>query len=344
MEKHRSLILVQASLVYVCILYLISKRHQCPSFTPSAHDRSAIIPSPRTIEAQQPEKFRYVDDEQTGTPSRAPPDEYARLAKATSHMACILNPSNPSANRMSCAPINTRYGYLTAGKGLSAPEKKQHFFAWNLRQCVYLLLRLLGSLVGAIRFLGLEHCAVSIVAGNSNDGTLEVLKLREGELKALGVEKLSKLQAMALEPVMGSTAILEGQPTEGEDEIGMTTYFVTPAIPAGLPPTRNAMITFINDVSACAEDIMERIHQRSFQLANMPTAQSRWPPIFYHVWIACSLTGDLLFDISAATGSWERSMTLFFDHPPSQARFNADCPPRFSPAGTAPSPWPRRPL
>lgn len=50
------------------------------------------------------------------------------------------------------------------------------------------------------------------------------------------------------------------------------------------------------------------------------------PPIFYDVWIARSLSGNLLFDIPPATGTWQHSLDLFFDHPPSRARFLAGLP------------------
>jgi alpha-1,3-mannosyltransferase len=202
-------------------------------------------------------------------------------------MASILDPSDTSVDRMSCPPINnTRYGYLKPSANSSPPGQKQYFFALNLRQCVDLLPRLLGSLIEAIRFLGPQYCALSIVEGKSDDGTLEVLKLLAGELAEIGVEycwlasstldpskglrirKLAKLRAMAIEPVTGPAAILQGQPGEGKDETGTTTYFVRPAIPK-LSLTPDATIVFINDVAACAEDILELIHQRSFQSADM---------------------------------------------------------------------------
>ncbi|KAK4095833.1 glycosyltransferase family 69 protein, partial [Parathielavia hyrcaniae] len=210
-------------------------------------------------------------------------------------------------------------------------------FAVNLRQCVDLLPRLLGSLVEAMRFLGPEHCALSIVEGNSDDGTLETLQLLTGELQAMGVEywlasstldpsaglrirKLAKLRAMALEPTA--------------DEIGTTTYFARPVAIHRLPLAPNAIITFINDVSACAEDILELVHQRIFQAADMvcamdwtnPNPNPKTPspplhprsPIFYDIWITRSLTGNLLFNLLL---NLPNPQTLFFDHPAAQSRF-----------------------
>lgn len=210
----------------------------------------------------------------------------SRLAEAASLIPSILDPSDTSFDRMACPSINTtRYDYLRRDDALLGPDEKQYFFALNLRQCVDLLPRLLGSLIEAIRFLGPEHCALSIVEGNSADGTLEVLRLLIPELKAMGVEywlasstldpskglrirKLAKLRALAVEPVTGLAAILQPRPGETADEIGTTTYYSQPAI-SKLPLAANATIIFINDVAACAEDILELIHQQTLQSADM---------------------------------------------------------------------------
>ena len=50
------------------------------------------------------------------------------------------------------------------------------------------------------------------------------------------------------------------------------------------------------------------------------------PPIFYDVWIARSLSGNLLFDIPPQTGAWTHSLDLFFDHAASASRFLAGVP------------------
>ncbi|KUI71252.1 hypothetical protein VM1G_11763 [Cytospora mali] len=45
-----------------------------------------------------------------------------------------------------------------------------------------------GCIVETIRFLGPENCALSIVEGNSGDGTPEVLAAIRPEIEALGTE------------------------------------------------------------------------------------------------------------------------------------------------------------
>ncbi|KAK4100302.1 glycosyltransferase family 69 protein [Parathielavia hyrcaniae] len=331
MGKHRFLILVQVSLLYDQHRTDAVVHNDIPSVG-HGHGQSTITPASLTADAETFERNKHADDEHDEPPSQPRPDEAARNAKAASLMASILDPSDTSVDRMFCPPINnTRYGYLAAAKSLPPPKHKQHFFALNLRQCVDLLPRLLGSLVEAIRFLGPAHCALSIVEGNSDDGTLETLQLLAGELQAMGVEywlasstldpsaglrirNLAKLRAMALEPVTGPATIPRGRPAE----IG-TTYFARPAAIPRLPLTPDATITFINDVSACAEDILELIHQRFFQSPDMvcamdwtnsnpspnpnpnpqtPNSPLHQRPICYDIWITRSLRGNLLFDLA----------------------------------------------
>jgi alpha-1,3-mannosyltransferase len=58
---------------------------------------------------------------------------------------------------------------------------------------------------------------------------------------------------------------------------------------------------------------------------NNPGDHPKPPPTFYDVWIARSMSGSMFFDIPLS-GSWEHSHNLFFDHPPTQLRFNASVP------------------
>ena len=260
---------------------------------------------------------------------------------------------------MTCPPINqTRYSYLKVDKRES---KHRYFFALNLRQCVGLLPRLMGSVLEAIRFLGPENCALSIVEGNSDDGTLEVLELLTDELGRLGtayylrrstlnpsdgqrIEKLAQLRAMAVEPITGIAGPEEElrrhhPPPTTPDGAGDT----EPAAPATaaaaaaakkLDLADGATVLFINDVAACAEDLLELAHQRALQRADMTCAMD-WthpggggggPPLFYDVWVARALNGDLFFDIPAGTAGWERAGDLFFNEATARSRLAAGRP------------------
>lgn len=106
-----------------------------------------------------------------------------------------------------------------------ATARTRYFFAFDLRNCVGLLPRLMGSIVEVIRFLGPEHCALSVVEGNSPDGTGEVLAALRPRLTALGVRT---------HMVLSSTA--DPLPRGEQDE-----------------PT----VLFINDVAICPDDVLE---------------------------------------------------------------------------------------
>ncbi|KAH8912609.1 family 69 glycosyltransferase [Coniochaeta sp. PMI_546] len=237
---------------------------------------------------------------------------------------------------MTCPPINeTRYSYLKASKW---ERKHQYFIALNLRKCVDLLPRLLGSLVETINFLGPEQVAVSIVEGNSDDGTLEVLELLKKEFQRMGIlyylrttplnpadgnriEKLAMLRAMALAPVTGIYT-----PDTDPD----SPDFPAPSTVPQLPLAEEATVLFLNDVAACAEDMLELLHQRTLQSADMACAMD-WThpgpdPLFYDVWVSRALNGDLFFDIPPVTTTWDHAKDLFWNEPVARARLAAGKP------------------
>jgi alpha-1,3-mannosyltransferase len=262
--------------------------------------------------------------------------------KAHTLISSILDPSDTSVDRMSCPAINaTRYEHLKASRW---ERKHKYFFALNLRQCVDLLPRLLGSVLEAINFLGPAHCAVSIVEGNSDDGTLQVLELLRSEFDRLGVtyylrssalnpasgdriETLSMLRAIALEPVTGiltPDTVSEFKTSTTQPDAHVTRI-------EQLPLSGDATVLFLNDVSACAEDLLELAHQRIQQSADMTCAMD-WThpgesnPIFYDVWVSRAINGDLFFDIPADTGSWDFSSDLFFNEPVARSRLASGLP------------------
>jgi alpha-1,3-mannosyltransferase len=86
-------------------------------------------------------------------------------------------------------------------------------------------------------------------------------------------------------------------------------------------------VVFINDVSLCMEDILELIHQRLIQKADMTCAMD-WiygGSAFYDVWVSRALNGDQFFEIPQS-GSWDFSGNLFWNHPASRARWEAKKP------------------
>jgi len=293
-----------------------------------------------------------------------PPSQAKHFADASRLLPSILDPSNTWIDRMTCPAMNeTRYGYLRADPDSG---KHEYVFALNIREAVDLTPRLLGSIIEAITFLGPKHCALSIVEGNSHDGTLEVLRLLAGPLAKLGVaywlvsspldpsagdriKKLAILRALAIEPVTGTLPpkLRDAETNDKEGRIHPPqphTYWNLPRDPltnttltdlrASLSPT--ATVFFINDVAACTEDFLELAHQRRHQSADMVCAMdwahngetytSADPIFFYDVWIARTMSGNIFFDIDPSYGSWEKATDLFPHDPLSRARMAAGLP------------------
>ncbi|KAM7199872.1 cryptococcal mannosyltransferase 1 domain containing protein [Naviculisporaceae sp. PSN 640] len=294
------------------------------------------------------------------------------FSKARTIIPSILDPEDTSIDRMSCPPINTtRYSDLRPMPFMriqnNKPPKRKYIFALNLHQCVDILPHLMGSIVEAIKFLGPQHCGVSIVEGNSDDGTLEVLRLLQKELTKLGVafwlstsslnpnegpdriKYLALLRNMALEPVIGVPKSYNPPITKDDMEMARASLRHFRENGNDYPdPSRgnhnssqdaeidtNTTILFINDILPCAEDLLELLHQLTFQRADMACAMdwrytSETDPqdsaTFYDVWVSRTLTGDLFFDIPPSTGSWEHSHTLFPSDPPTKSWFNKGLP------------------
>ncbi|KAI5917820.1 alpha-1,3-mannosyltransferase CMT1 [Camillea tinctor] len=247
----------------------------------------------------------------------------------TPYIKAILDPTDTALPRLECQPPDvSRYGYLHAtASDVLSPQALKYFFALDLRQSVGVIPRLLGSVVEAIRLLGPSACALSIVEGNSDDGTSEILHALHAELAALGIAyfvqssavdpstaeritRLAQLRNLALAPLVRPSTV--------------------PALEAraatNLAPRADANTTviFLNDVAPCVEDILELIHQRAFQGAHMTCAMD-WThagrdPTFYDVWVARTMLGDLFFDITA-DGGWDNAWNLFWNDFKAQGRF-----------------------
>lgn len=248
----------------------------------------------------------------------------------------IMDPASTDVPRLSCPRFPAeRYEHLKAPIDLG--QKKLYYFALNLRQCHYILPRLLGSIVEAIRFLGPRNSVLSIVKGNSDDGTAELLKAIRQDLEALGIVyhyqrsdidpnngsrilRLAELRNLAMEPLVNSrqntTAIKSSDGSHRSRALNIDIL-------------DDATVAFINDVSICPDDILELIHQRKIQKADMTCGMDwswnlQYQP-FYDVWVARQLNGDSFFEIKE-NGEWHRQWELFHNDPPNQARYDAGVP------------------
>ncbi|OAQ66119.1 glycosyltransferase family 69 [Pochonia chlamydosporia 170] len=230
----------------------------------------------------------------------------------TQYLGAIFNAQSSTLPNLECPAINTtRYDALKV-KGFSGPATK-YFFALNLRQNLVLLPRLIGSIVEASRFLGPEHCTLSIVEGNSPDGTADVLSALRPALESVGITYYLKSS--------------EIDPSE-DDRIGrlarLRNLALAPLFDVPGKATKDTTVVFLNDVSACAEDILELLHQKKSLGADMTCAMD-WThaakdPTFYDVWVARSIDGDSFFDIPP-NGSWDSAWNIFWNAEKTRTRF-----------------------
>ncbi|KAF5006801.1 hypothetical protein FDECE_6856 [Fusarium decemcellulare] len=239
-------------------------------------------------------------------------------------VTAILDPAATHPPRLQCPPLNnTRYDALGTEPDAQRTDVPQHidyFFALNLRNCIDLLPRLLGSIVEAIRFLGPHRCALSIVEGNSPDGTADVIIALRPFLEDLGIHYIYNNSAI--------------DPSKN-DRIGklvkLRNLVLGPLFKKEVNVSEETTVVFINDVAACTEDILELVLQRRNLNADMTCAMD-WSfpggaddPTFYDVWISRDGQGDTFFRIGE-NGNWERAWELFPDNPQTKARFEAHLP------------------
>ncbi|KAG8671746.1 hypothetical protein FPOAC1_005003 [Fusarium poae] len=228
------------------------------------------------------------------------------------YISAILNPTATVLPRLKCPVLNSQR-YRSLQQRNEQEPKISFFFALNLRNCKDILPRLLGSIVEVAQFLGVSRCAISIVEGNSADGTADVLSALDPFLKDLGlvylfqnskinpskdarIKKLAQLRNLALEPLVKNQ----------------------------VPVSDETTVLFINDVAACPDDLLELVHQKRNLNADMTCAMDYTyvgqHPTFYDIWVARTIKGDSFFEVGS-DGNWNSAWNLFWNDPQTRARF-----------------------
>lgn len=272
-------------------------------YTPEEPNPTSI-PAETVDEASPKDSADSLDDD--GTTDGQSSDEVAEVQAETpkvlngsvlsDQVQAIFDPDDSTFQRLEC-PVPTdglpRYEALKpSAESTTDSDYIKYFFALDLKQSVDLLPRLLGSVVDAIRFLGPENCVLSIVEGNSDDGTPEVLEAIRSEIEALGTEYF--LLSSDVDPFAG----------EGQRIIGLAklrNLALQPMLDDARRYSADSVVIFMNDVAICMEDILELIYQRSNTGADMTCAMD-WTyvgkdPTFYDIWIARTITGETFFNI-----------------------------------------------
>ena len=279
-----------------------------------------------SVASQQPAPPRdvVVDDPLPKTLVEPLSDKLGPAA-ISRYVQAILQPddaSDASFPKLTCPrPDVPRYQYLKSPAPLVS--EIQFFFALNLRECLPLLPRLLGSIVEAIRFLGPENCALSIVEGNSVDGTAEVLSALQSEMDKLLSGRAHFVLSNNLNP-------LEGEGKRFSKLAELRNMALGP-LREDADRYHNATVIFVNDVAICTEDILELVHQRQILHSDMVCGMD-WiyggseQPIFYDSYISRTIVGDLFFNIPPETASYSFAHDLLWNDAVSKARFDAHRP------------------
>ncbi|KAF2497149.1 alpha-1,3-mannosyltransferase CMT1 [Lophium mytilinum] len=239
------------------------------------------------------------------------------LDSAPPFIEAIMNPEDRLFDRLECPALEgTRYEHFRRSSNVVniTTRMPEYFFALDLTDCAHVLPRLIGSIVETMRFLGPENCALSIVEGRSVDGTYEILKLLQETLASIGVEytfATNETDPMAKEGV------------RIEVLAGLRNQALKPLLENPNSYAPETTVIFLNDVALCMEDILELIHQRVYQQADMTCAMD-WTflgdnPTFYDVWIASGMHGDSFFFVPE-TGDWDLAWKLFWNHRASAER------------------------
>jgi alpha-1,3-mannosyltransferase len=265
--------------------------------------------------------FSYSEDGHPDiptTPSNIELDA-SRLNQSTRYINAILDPRNTDFDRLQCPrPFKSRYKVLKSDESsltsTDARHAKRFFFALNLYQCAYVLPRLLGSIIEVMRFLGPENCVLSIIGGRSDDGTTEIL-----------VELREKIEAMNVTYYFGISDI---EPwADGKDRVTelarLRNMALAPLTAGHVQWANDATVAFINDVSICADDILELLYQKHFQRADMVCAMD-WQSngaAFYDSWIGRSMNGDMFIEVPQS-GSFDFMDNLFWND--DAARYHVD--------------------
>lgn len=176
--------------------------------------------------------------------------------KTSNYVQAIFDPSDETVDRLTCPRMDHgRYKYLKVPKG---ERQRAYYFALDLRQVVDLLPRLFGSIVEAMHFLGPQNCALTVIEGNSDDGTWEVLAALRPELENMGVRYFlqhEKLDPTGSDDRIGNLARLRSLALEPLRNSRNATAYSLGLHGSTLDYTDDAVVVFLNDVAACGEDI-----------------------------------------------------------------------------------------
>ncbi|KAL9112267.1 MAG: hypothetical protein Q9227_003385 [Pyrenula ochraceoflavens] len=233
----------------------------------------------------------------------------------------IINAAESLHPRLECPqPDSERYKHLvqvlpsrmSRAFRIWSPKPK-YFFALDLWQVEDLLPTLLGALYETLAFLGPENCVVSIVEGRSTDGTIDILREFKDVLDTIGTKY--HLLHNQVDPKDPSNDRIEAL-------ANLRNQALLPLTKSPNDFAPDTVITFINDVYVCSEDILEMLHQHKTQKAHQMCGMD-WVGgfKFYDSWISRGINGDTFFEMSQNAGT-DFPTNLFWNDKMTRERFD----------------------
>lgn len=243
-----------------------------------------------------------------------------KLYEMAPYVAAIMDPADTVIRRLECPRFRTmRYEYLKAGdKNHLDARGIKYFFALDLGNSFHVIPRLLGSIVETILFLGPSICALSIVVGKSDDATLDILTALRPELDDMGTSYF--LYSSRIDPGSGDRIV---------QMAALRNLALAPLQQPSLGADANTTVVFLGDVAICIDDILELVHQRIFQNADMTCALD-WEylgedPTFKGIRVSRTMKGETFFQIPP-NGSWDWAWNLFWNDPYSREKLTNKLP------------------
>ena len=233
----------------------------------------------------------------------------------------ITHPGGSTLPQMQCPqPKQGRYDHLMRAAPIIPSRafrlflpKPKYFFALDLWQVEELLPTLLSALYETIAFLGPENCVVSIVEGRSIDGTIDILRDFKNVLEEIGTKyHLTHNSIDPKDPENDRIASLSG----------LRNQALRPLVDHPKDHALDTIVTFINDIWTCAEDILEMLHQHVTQGADQMCGMDWFEAdSFYDTWIARGMNGDTFFEISQ-DAQWTYAYNMFWNDKGVRERFD----------------------
>lgn len=273
------------------------------------------------VEGSNPES---VSGEDFGALAAAP----KTLDNVDEIVRAIFDPADATLERLECPvpppAVLARYETLQSSTKTRRNTPLQifkYYLALDLTQTVDLLPRLVGSVVEAIRFLGPQDCVLSIVGGNSDDGTTLVLDAIRPELDALGIARYF-FETSSVDP-------RDGDDQQVASSVMMRNLVLKPMLDNRRFYSEDTTVIFLNEVAICMEDILELAYQRRHLGADMTCAMD-WnsagrDPIYNDVWGSRTLTGES-FSRNLEDKSWDEAWNLFWNDHETKSRYSSHLP------------------